>query len=56
MLFNIIEDCLCFSFDNNEVSASLRQILDKCLYETKNEQPYENIDEDNRKILEKATD
>ena len=52
----IIGDCLGFSFDNNEDSETLKKILDKCLYETKNKQPYENIDEDNRKILEKATD
>ena len=53
---NLIGDCLGFSFDKNEDSVNLRKILDKCFYETKNEQPYENIDEDNRKILEKATD
>ena len=52
----IIGDCLGFSFDKNEDSETLKKILDKCLYETKNKQPYENIDEDNRKILEKATD
>ena len=51
----IIGDCLGFSFDKNEDSETLKKILDKCLYETKNKQPYENIDEDNRKILEKAT-
>ena len=37
-------------------SVILRQMLDKCFYETKNEQPYENIEEENRKILEKAND
>ena len=52
----IIGDCLGFSFDKNEDSETLKKILDKCLYETKNKQPYKNIDEDNRKILEKATD
>ena len=53
---NIIGDCLGFSFDKKEESETLKKILDKCNYETKNQQPYENIDEDNRKILEKAKD
>ena len=53
---NIIGDCLGFSFDKKEDAKELSKILDKCFYETKNKQPYENIDEDNRKILEKATD
>ena len=53
---NIVGDCLGFLFDKNEESNTLRKILDKCDYETKNGQPYENLDEDNRKILEKATD
>ena len=53
---NIIGDCLAFSFDKNEESEILRKLLDKCYYETKNEQPYEEIDEDNRKILEGVND
>ena len=53
---NIIGDCLGFSFDKKDDSVILRQMLDKCFYETKNEQPYENIEEENRKILEKAND
>ena len=53
---NIIGNCLGFLFDKNEDSQQLRQILDKCDYESKNEKPYEEMDEDNRKILEKATD
>ena len=53
---NIIGNCLGFLFDKNEDSEILRQILDKCNYESKNEEPYEKMEEDNRKILEKATD
>jgi hypothetical protein len=53
---NISGDCLGFLFDKNDESEQLRKVLDKCNYETKNEQPYEKVDEDNRKILEEATD
>jgi len=53
---NISGDCLGFLFDKNDESLQLRKVLDKCNYETKNEQPYEKVDEDNRKILEDATD
>ena len=53
---NIIGDCLGFCFDKKEDSEILRKILEKCSYESKNKEPYENIDEDNRKIIEKATD
>ena len=56
---NIIGNCLGFLFDKNEDSEQLRQILDKCDYESKNGVPYEKMDEENRnnrKILEKATD
>ena len=53
---NVSGDCLGFSFDKNEESEQLRKILDKCYYETKNEQSYEDIDEDNRKILEKINE
>ena len=52
----IVGDCLGFLFEKNEDSEQLKKILDKCNYETKNGQSYENLDEDNRKILEKATD
>ena len=53
---NIIGDCLGFLFDKKEDSDQLRKILDKCIYEFKNKQPYETVDEENRKILENATD
>ena len=52
----IIGDCLGFVFDKKEDSETLRKILEKCSYESKNKEPYENIDEENRKIIEKATD
>jgi hypothetical protein len=53
---NISGDCLGFLFDKNDESEQLRKVLDKCNYETKNQLPYEKVDEDNRKILENATD
>ena len=53
---NIIGDCLGFLFDNKEESGNLRKLLEKCIYETKNQQSFEKIDEDNRKILEKGAD
>ena len=53
---NIVGDCLGFLLDKKEDSEQLRKILDKCNYETKNKLPYETVDEENRKILENATD
>ena len=53
---NIIGDCLGFLFDNNDDSEKLRSLLEKCNYESKYNEPYENIEENNRKMLEKATD
>ena len=53
---NIVGDCLGFLFDKKEDSDQLRKILDKCNYEFKNKQAYETVDEENRKILENATD
>ena len=50
---NIVGDCLGFLLDKKEDSEQLRKILDKCNYETKNKLPYETVDEENRKILEK---
>lgn len=52
---NICGDCLGFLFDKNEESDQLRKILDKCNYETKNGQPYEKVEENERKILENTT-
>ena len=53
---NIGGNCLGFLFDNNKESESLRILLDKCNYETKNKVSYDKVDEDYRKILESATD
>ena len=53
---NIIGDCLGFLFDDNDDCVQLRKILDKCNYEAKNGESYDKIDEDNRNILESATD
>ena len=53
---NIAGNCLGFLFDNNKESESLRILLDKCNYETKNKVSYDKVDEDYRKILESATD
>ena len=53
---NIVGECLGFLFDENEESELLKKILYKCNYETKNKEPFEKLDEDNRKILERATD
>ncbi len=52
----IVGNCLGFLFEKNEQSEQFKKILDKCNYETKNGQAYESLDDDNRKILEKATD
>ena len=53
---NIIGSCLGFFFDIKDESDKLKKMLDKCIYEYKNQESYETIKEDNRKILEKATD
>ena len=53
---NIIGNCLGFLFDSNDEAEKLRKLLEKCNYEEKTQQPYENLDEDNRKILERGTD
>ena len=53
---NLIGNCLGFLFDKNEDSEILRKLLEKCNYETKNQQSFEKIDEDNRKYLECGTD
>ncbi len=53
---NISGNCLGFLFDKNEESEYLRKLLEKCNYESKNQQSYEEIDKENRKILEKGTD
>ena len=53
---NITGDCLGFSFNKKEDSEKLRKILDKCYYESKACQPFDKIEEENRKILEKVSD
>ena len=53
---NIIGNCLGFLFDKDEESEKLRKLLEKCNYESKNQESYEKIDEENRNILEKGTD
>ena len=53
---NIIGNCLGFLFDKDEESEKLRKLLEKCNYESKNQESYEKIDDENRNILEKGTD
>ena len=52
----ITGDCLGFSLDKKEVSEKLRKILDKCYYESKSNEPFDKIEEGNKKILEKIGD
>lgn len=48
-------DCLGFLFDKKEDIKELNKLLKKCNYESKMEQPYEKIEEENRAMLERAS-
>ena len=48
----IIGDCLGFLFSKNEESETFFNLFNKCKYETKAKQSYEEIEEKNRKYLE----
>ena len=53
---NIIGNCLGFLFDNKEEAENLRKLLEKCNYEEKNQQRYEDLDLDFRNILDRGAD
>ena len=48
-------NCLGFLFGKNEESEAFFNLFNKCKYETKTKQPYELIEETNRKFLEKVS-